>query len=384
MIKSYTAYTDEVDDVELAISEILEQLKPEKNCLKNTVAVVSCYHEFATSGIIAELYKKLKFPIIGTTTTVLATNQGSGNLHLAIMMITSNDVTFTAACSSSLANELEAPLSAMYQSALEGHAEKPKLILSMAPFLLHYAGDYYVDILTKISGGVPNFGTVAIGDSVDFENNYVIFNDKCERDIFGVIVASGNIKPQFFYSSLSSEKIIKESAIITKSEGNLLKEVNGLPFCEYLETWGMISNGKARDGLDSIPLILNYAEGSHHISRVLLIVNENGYGVCGGLMPENSTMNIGTWDKDDVVATTLHTVKSILSNDNISALFIYSCVGRSLVLGADMFAETDKVKEVVAGRLTYLFSYSGGEICPTGDAANTNYFHNNTVVACAF
>jgi len=133
MIKSYAAYTREIDDVELAVSEILEQLEPEKNCLKNTVAVVTCYHEFATGGIVAELYKKLGFPIIGTTTTLISTNGGFGQLDFSILMITSDDVVLTAACSPSLADGLKEPFEQMYHEALIGHSETPKLILSSAP-----------------------------------------------------------------------------------------------------------------------------------------------------------------------------------------------------------------------------------------------------------
>ena len=86
MIKSYTAFTSEIDDIELAVSEILAQLDPEKNCLKNTAGIVTCYYEFATNGIIAELYKKCKFPIIGTTSTAISTNRGDGQLKMAVII----------------------------------------------------------------------------------------------------------------------------------------------------------------------------------------------------------------------------------------------------------------------------------------------------------
>ena len=384
MIRAYTAHTSEIDDAEIAISEILEQLEPEKNCLKNTVAVVSCYHEFATNGIVAELYKKLKCPIIGATSSLVATNQGSGQLDFAIMMITSDDVTLTAACSSSLINESEAPLSEMYNNALEGHTEKPKLILSTAPFLMNHAGDNYIDILTKSSGGIPNFGTFALNESINYEDSYVIYNDKVEHDIYSVIVASGNINPRFLHASISPEKILNRDAIITKSEGNLLKEVNGLPVYDYLETLGMVSNGKIRDGLLSIPLILNYTGGERPIARGLLAVNEEGYGVCGGLMSEGSKLAIGAWDKEDVVRTTLQTIENALSDESINAFFMYSCIVRNMVLETDIFAEAHNAGEAIADRIPYLFAYAGGEICPVGDTTYTNYFHNNTFIGCAF
>ena len=384
MIKSYTAFTSEIDDVELAASEILKQLEPEKNCLKSTVAVAVCYHEFATNGIIAELYKKLNFPIIGTTSTAISTNRGLGQLDFSILMITADDVTFTAACSSSLIDGLEKPFDQMYQSALAGHSETPKLIISAAPLMLNYAGDNYVDILSKVSNGVPNFGTLAIDNTSDYLDSYVMFNDKVERDIYGIIVASGNINPKFLYASFSPEYILAQTATITKADGNLLKEIDGFPTIEYMEKMGLAENGKVSDILHSIPFILDYAGEGVPVSRVLLSWNGDGYGICGGLMPEGTKFSLGTWDKSDVLGTTVNTIKSILKNENISTLILHSCLARSYSLGAEILSETEKVNETVAEKIPYIFSYAGGEICPVRDAANSNSFHNNTVIACAF
>jgi hypothetical protein len=384
MIKSYSAFTSEIDDVEFAVSEILKQLEPEKNCLKSTVAVVTCFHEFATGGIVAELYKKLGFPIIGATSTVTSTNSGLGQLDLSILMITSDDVVFTAACSPSLADGLEAPFTQMYQKALSGHSETPKLIISAAPLMLSYAGDNYVEALNRVSGGVPNFGTLAVDNTADYLDSYVVYNDQVARDIYGIIVASGNINPKFLYASFSPEYILTQTATITRAEGNLLKEIDGFPVIHYMEKMGLAENGKVSDILHSIPFILDYAGNGIPISRVLLSWNGDGYGICGGLMPEGTKFSLGTWDKSDVLGTTARTIENVLQNENISTLILHSCLARSYSLGTDILSETEKVNKTVNGRVPFIFSYAGGEICPVRNAANANSFHNNTVIACAF
>jgi len=384
MIKSYSAFTSEIDDVELAVSEILKQLDPEKNCLKSTVAVVVCYYEFATSGIIAELYKKLKFPIIGTTTTAISTNRGFGQLDFSILMITSDDVVFTAACSPSLESGLEEPFTQMYKNALSGHAENPKLIISAAPLMLNYAGDHYVAALSKISGGVPNFGTLAIDNTANYLNSYVIFNDKVGKDFYGIIAASGNIKPKFIYASFSPEYILTQTATITGAYGNILKEVDGFPIIKYMEKIGLAENGKVKDVLHSIPFILDYGGEGIPVSRVLLSWSKDGYGICGGLIPEGTKFNLGMWDKQDVLRTTVRTIENILQNENISTLILHSCLARSYALGSEILLELETVNKTVAENIPYIFGYSGGEICPVKNTANENCFHNNTVIACVF
>jgi len=384
MIKSYSAFTSEIDDVELAVSEIMEQLNPEKNCLKSTVAVVLCYHEFAINGIVAELYKKLKFPIIGTTTTAISTNRGFGQLDFSILMITSDDVVFTAACSPSLEKGLEEPFVQMYKNALSGHTEAPKLIISAAPLMLNYAGDHYVDMLNKVSGGVPNFGTLAIDNTANYSDSYVIFNDKVGKDFYGIIAASGNIKPKFLYASISPEHIFAQTATITKADGNILKEVDGSPIIKYMEKIGLAENGKIKDILHSIPFILDYGGEGVPVSRILLSWSEDGYGICGGLMPEGTKFNLGMWDKKDVLGTTAQTIENILQNENISTLILHSCLARIYALGTDILSETEIVNKTIAKKIPYIFGYSGGEVCPVKNAANANSFHNNTVIACIF
>ena len=384
MIRSFSAFTNEIDDVDLAISELLTQLEPEKNCLKNTVAVVACYHEFATDGLIAGLYKKLNFPIIGVTTTAISTNNGLGQLGLSILMITADDVVLTAACSSSLADGLIEPFSKMYREALAGHAETPKLIISAAPLILNYAGDHYIEALDKVTGGVPNFGTLAIDNTTNYSESFVFFNDRVERDIYAVIVASGNINPKFLYASFSPEFIFTQVATITKAEGNLLKEIDGHPIIKYMEKIGLAENGKVKDILHSIPFILDYSGEGVPVSRVLLGWSEDDCGICGGLMPEGTKFSLGIWDKGDVLGTTVKTIETLLGGENINTLLLYSCLARSYALGTELLAETEIINSTISDRIPYIFGYSGGELCPVGDSATSNNFHNNTIIACAF
>ena len=384
MTRSYSAYTNEIDDVELAVSEILQQLEPEKNCLKSSVALVACYHEFATNGIVPELHKKLGFPVVGTTSTAISTNRGFGQLDFSILMITSDDVTFTAACSPPIADSLEAPLAQMYENAMSGHDGAPKLIISAAPMMLGFAGDEYVDTLNKITGGVPNFGTLAVDNTSDYLDSYVMFNEKAARDIYGVVVASGNISPKFLYASFSPEYIHTQTATITKADGNLLKEIDGAPVVKYMEKMGLAANGKISDILHTIPFIIDYTGEGIPVSRVLLSWNEDEQGICGGIMPEGAKFSLGTWDKADVLGTTGRTIENILKNSDISTLILYSCLARSYSLGTEILSETEKANETVAKKIPYIFAYAGGEICPVKDEANANSFHNNTIIACAF
>jgi len=172
--------------------------------------------------------------------------------------------------------------------------------------------------------------------------------------------------------------------MITKAEGNLLKEIDGLPIIKYMENIGLASNGKVVNALPSLPFILDYAGEGIPVSRVLLSWTEDGYGICGGFIPEGAKFSLGTWDKSDILETTVRVIKGAMQNENISTLLLCSCLSRYQSLGADLMAEIEIVNETIAEKIPYMFAYAGGEICPLPNEANVNSFHNNTVVACAF
>ena len=101
-------------------------------------------------------------------------------------------------------------------------------------------------------------------------------------------------------------------------------------------------------------------------------------------MPEGTKFSLGTWDKSDVLGTTMRTIESVMKYEDVGTLILYSCLARSYSLGTELLAETEKVNEIVPKNMPYTFGYSGGEICPVRDEAWSNSFHNNTVIACVF
>ena len=61
MITSLVAHTFEVDDIGIAVSEILEQLDLGSSLRKNSVGIITCHCEFLYSGVVKALSDK--FPL---------------------------------------------------------------------------------------------------------------------------------------------------------------------------------------------------------------------------------------------------------------------------------------------------------------------------------
>jgi hypothetical protein len=197
----------------------------------------------------------------------------------------------------------------------------------------------------------------------------------------------GDIKPQFFIATISDDKILDKSALVTKSAGHVLMEVNDRPVVEYFEGLGLTKASETAYAMTSLPFMLDYNDGTPWVSKVFIGLSPEKYAICAGAMPEGSTLYIGVFDKNDVIHTSEEAVEKALgAAAGASCLLIYSCISRSMSLGADQSMELDLIKGKVSGKLPFMMAYSGGEICPTliSEEKATNRFHNNAFIACVF
>ncbi len=384
MLHTLTAYTAEIDEVNDAVSEVLFQLDLENSLLDNSVGLLSCYAEFCESGVVKALCDALPFPVVGTTTLGCAVGGHHGQLSLTLVVLTADDVSFETALSAPLSDNLEAGVEEAYNRAASALKQKPALMFTMAPLIYQYAGDQYVEALDRISGGVPNFGTVTVDHTPDYSQCGILYGGEHSNEKLALVLCAGNLQPEFFMASLPKDKIFEQSAVITDADGSILKSVNNLSLYDYLETLGVASDGKIADGVNTIPFVIDYGDGSEPVSRAMFAFTEEGYGVCGGVMPVGSTLSFGNLSREDVLSTTNIKIDEAMTSHRNRALLIYCCIGRFLALGLDSSAEMESVERGLNGEIPYSLCYSGGEICPVrlGDTW-VNRFHNNTFVACA-
>ena len=385
MMKTMTAFTTELDDVELAIEELASQLKIEGNLLKNTIGIAACHYEFVLSDTYQAICGAFPFDIVGTISSTQSIHGEFGTLALALMVLTSDDVEFEKVLTPSLMSEPGQVIADTYKAAVR--AEKPALVLTFGPFMPQNSGDEYVNVLTAASGGVPFFGTLAVDDTLDFSNCFLLADCGYHRDRMAMVLVYGNIHPKFFVANISESRILEKSALVTKSAGPVLMEVNERPVIDYLEDLGLVEASETQYAMTSLPFLLDYNDGTPKVSKIFVMLTPEKYALCAGSMPEGSTLYMATTDTKDIMLTTGQAIDSIMDSlSGASALLVYSCIGRSMTLGADQFKEMELLDQRIGGKLPFLMANSGGEICPTQVSENNaiNRFHNNAFIACVF
>jgi len=387
MIKTLVLYTNEIDDAELAVKSILEQLNQETLC-KNSVGIISFHYDFVSSGAMKAICEALPFDVVGASAPLHGNTTEVDTYLLSIMVLTSDDASFVMRTAGILGEDAYSEVGETYKKVLAEREDTPVVAFSYVPFIFDFYFDRYMEVFTEVSEGVPCFGTVALDDTNAFENACICVNGGHYKDRMAMIFVYGDVKPKFLLGFLSPEKILPQPALITKSQDNILQEVNGHSMEKYFEDLGLSESRDNQYEMASVPFMLDYGDGTPPVSKAFVGQTPEGYAVSAGLIPEGATLKVAVFDKDDVLLTTGKTVEEALEvyKKGASGMLIYSCLARYMSLEGDSMAELDLVRDKLSGSVPFIMAYSGGEICPTrvSESKAINRFHNNTFIVCIF
>jgi hypothetical protein len=308
---------------------------------------------------------------------------------LTVIVLTGDNISFEIGLTEPISSDDESILRDAYEAAAAKLGCQPSLMLSFVPLLMNVSSDFYVDAFTRISGGVPNFGMLAVDHNDDYRESQVICNGEAYSDRYAFVLVSGSVTPRFFTSYIFPEKIYRGRGVVTASKGNHLQEVNGRPVVDFLQSLGLKKDGNGLIiGINSFPLIVDYNDGTTPIVRAIYAQTPEGYAVCGGDIPVGSTLSVSFLDEKEVIATAAATLEAVIASGSFNCAIMCSCIGRYFYLGYNSNGEIEEVKRFmdVTG-IPYLFSYSGSELCPVcsidgGWESTVNRSHNDTLVVC--
>ena len=384
-MRMLNACTLEADDPAVAVAEILEQLDLDNRLLGNSVGFITCSYDFVETGMVKAICQALPFEVAGCTTLTNATNKEAGTLLLCLSVLTADDCRFATALTPTLEGGAHAVIGEAFKHTAARLGEDPRLILAFMPMLSTVSGEQMLKALNDAADGTPVFGTIACdSDTANYSNSFTIHNGLCSRDGMSMLLISGNVNPHFVVTSTSEQNLQKQHALITSSEGSVLKEINGQSTREYLSSIGLLKGGGI-EAMSAVPFVVNYNDGSQSVARAIYSLNSDGSAVCGGFMPEGGTLSIGRMDVADIILTAEQSLEKLLKNNGLNGIIMFPCLGRNMVLGVTPLSEIEKVEEVLGDSLPWHLAYAGGEVCPVYgcDGRPMNRFHNFTFIACA-
>jgi hypothetical protein len=378
-----TAYTTEIDDVDDAWESLASQIDF-GGLKKNSAGIVSCCYDFVESGAVRGLCGRLPFPTVGMTSLANANSSGFDEYGLSLTVITSDDVTFEAACTEPLSRDNHARnIGSAYRSARDRLPGDPVFIITFFPYLRDLSEPDILNSFDAACGSLPIWGSVASGVDMTYEHARTIYGGEDSEKSVVMLLVHGDVDPDFINASIPEQNIRESKVEITKSDGCVLQEVNDITVTKYMESIGLVLR---EEDSTATPVMVDYGDGSKPVAVAIYHINEDGGILCGGEMPLGASIATGEVDAEGVMQTTHEGIDKILRCGRRNGMLAFPCIIRYLMLAPHQDEEIKALAERMGDLMPYSLGYSGGEICPSRDRDRKwrNRFHNYTFSACVF
>lgn len=382
MITMYTARTSEIDEIDVALSEIKSQIDVSA-LKKNSGGLIFCHMDFVDSGVVAAICKELPFTIIGMTSMASVDEHGHGLFDLTLTVLTSDEVSFEAGMTGSINHDNYADEIDQMHGRLRGRVgSDPAMIFTFMPYMRDVSGYEVVKAMDASCHGIPLWGSITNNMDFNYETVQTICNGKALPAGVAMMFVNGPIEPTFIVSSLPERNIANNRAIITKSDKAVLREVNDLPILEYLANIGLVIT---KENITTTPLMVYYDESVEPVALGFYTLFEDGSVLTGGEMPVGTSFAVGSIDAEGIFESAEDGLRRILTHADRQATLLLPCVTRYIMLAPDQESELRLIQEkLTESGSPFMMGYSGGEICPMRgpDGKYHNQFHNYSFCAC--
>lgn len=255
---------------------------------------------------------------------------------------------------------------------------------------LHVNGsDLVRGILPHLPEGVTVTGGLS-GDGDRFQETWVLWNGDPEQNTVAALGLYGD-RLRVGYSSQGGWSPFGPERVITKSNGNVLYELDGQPALElYKKYLGDHAEGLPATGL-LFPLSLQTQTGDRRIVRTILSVDEATQSLTfAGDVPMGITAQLMHSSVDrlidgaiDAAEASCPAMNNATTHATPELAILISCVGRKLLMRQRIEEEVEGVRDVLGAKTVLAGFYSYGEIAPFAMGALCE-LHNQTMTITTF
>jgi hypothetical protein len=175
---------------------------------------------------------------------------------------------------------------------------------------------------------------------------------------------------------------------VTKSEGAVLKELDGKPALKiYEDYFGKEAEELVREPIARMaytyPLGMSVEGSDELLIRDPVIANEKGEITLAGEIPQGSTIRLMIGDRDKAIAAAkdaAQTAVSELNGKKPQIIIMFNCMARNRLLGVRCHEENEAVQNVIGAGAKMIGFYTYGEQGPLlGKKGTKTHFHNETM-----
>lgn len=388
-MKSIALFTEEIDDLEQAVTELKMQCQGFE-LMAHSAGLLFVHPDADLEDLLALLTEAFDIPIAGVTAAFLFTMEGVKREGISLQLFTADDCTFAVEATGELLPEadFDQGMAKLYQKISHSLIEKPKLLLTYGNPPLKLVGEDFVAALDKLSGGVPLYGGMA-SDDFAVKNCRVM----CKGQVFqygaAVIAISGNIQP-VMSSGFHVDTAIDYTGVVTKVDGSRVLELDGMPFVTALSRAGLVFNWYDACDYLNTPFKVSYeteeGERMEYLRHLVYIDKEIGAGQFFGKVPLGARLQVGVLDVEGIHSSVEKVVQKCLAmvsehrTAEYHTLLVTSCASRIMSYTNAINDESRTYVDMIPKGMEMSGFYAYGEVCPvkTNENRLRNAFHNTT------
>jgi hypothetical protein len=246
---------------------------------------------------------------------------------------------------------------------------------------LHINGTQLVEGMRAVLPKDINVTGGLAGDGADFSSTYVIDGKQGAAGDRVVGLGLYGDKIKIGYGSYGGWDIFGVERLVTKSENNVLFEIDNMPaLALYKSFLGDLASQLPSSGL-LFPLSLRTNNVDEPIVRTILAVDEEKQSLTfAGDIPEGSYVKLMKANVDHLIDGANQAAERSIEGvkGDVELALLVSCVGRRLVMKQMTEEEIEAVHDVVGKNAVLTGFYSYGEISPSRRGAPC-YLHNQSM-----
>lgn len=390
-MESVVLFTDEIDDLDLAMTELKSQFQ--KVTLRaHSAGVVLAHQDTDFEELSRRLQEELGVPVMGCSAMSLFTMQGYKTEGISLQIFTADDVSFALGVTGEVDKaNMRSEIARLYDSLTDGGDQgDTKLILAYGTLIDGIMGDDFVETLDDLSGGIPIFGGFA-SDNFDHTQCRVFAEKQVVRNGMAIMLLSGNLQPVTLHQMALTNMMTYEGKV-TEVDGDKVMTVSGIPLKNAVQEAGININEETDFGdYAGTPFKIAFTtpEGDEYeVMRHLHTMDmETGGGTFLGRVPLGAKVHIGMIGREDIHDSVAKTARAAIQNFmnekeyRFSTLLVTSCASRLISYSNDIAEEVQEYVNLIPAGMEMSGFYSFGEICPSKSKTSgrkRNTFHNTT------
>ena len=372
-----------------AAQEAVRQAKTNIKTEHIDLAIVFSSLEFAYPAV-QKTISDLLGPVatVGSSSLAVITHQGIFKHAIAIMLLSlPKGAYFNTACVKDISSK---------STVLAGQELGEKLLSGLKNMrrdfgvmfsdgTLHDGFGLLSGLQERLGRSFPLAGASA-SDNLLFKKTYLYFNGGVFSDAACGILWGG--KMNFGLGIKHGWKPLGKPRYITKSEANVVYEIDGAPAATIYKDYLAADLNKLRADLKRISILYPigiYLPGEEeYLLRNMLSIEEDGALVFQGDVPQDSQIRLMIGTIESCLAATqqaIDEVKNGLGNHACDFVFVFDSVSRYILLGRQANKELEIIKEKLGKDIPIIGIYTYGEQAPLRavNYQGRGYFHNQTI-----